>query len=173
MQYSSAKECRENRGLAVKVMQDLAIKAKAENRTMSSEEREVFDRADREQEKLKADAESFERIERIEGLSLEESRSQLRKEVAQHSPVFDRRDHDKALRGWLSVGTDADSEDGRKWASRFGYDCNRNMLSLKLRSEAPRSIKELRAQSTSNTAGGYTVAVDNSLMSNLEEAMLA
>src|SRR5437016_6182343 len=116
MDYASAKECRERRGEACRQLQDLVVRCKAEeNRSFTNEERELFDRLDKEQETLRQTAEDMERVERFEGMSLTETRAALKTQAAvSNSPVMTRAERNRALRGWFLAGTQDDSEENRR-----------------------------------------------------------
>lgn len=145
-------ELRQKRGQHVAAMQAIVDKAGAEARALTAEERQEWDRLDAAQEDLKAQ------------IGREERMLELGREIAakagtpvtgpdgrQSTALEEEQRHQAALTAWARGGVEGlDAEQRSFLASR-------------------RAPAEARAQSTSNTAGGYTVP--QSFSGELERAM--
>jgi HK97 family phage major capsid protein len=77
------------------------------------------------------------------------------------------RNRDMALRGWALQPTGLCTADHVRAANEIGFNLNNKVLNLRL-NEIPG--KEIRAQSTSGSAGGYLIPTD--LIRSLETALL-
>jgi len=77
-----------------------------------------------------------------------------------------------ALRGWLGFHSVEGITDAHRGAAqRSGLDLHNNKLNFKLGNKAPRNRSEARAQSLTNSAGGFTVPVG--FLNQLEESLLS
>jgi len=174
-------ELREKRGQLVKELQSLVTKAKEEKRSLTGEEQQIFDRIDGEQERLKTEIDGLERIEKFDGMSLEESRQQIRSQSRKPEPIIKTEDRKKALSGWFTFGSPSCKREWREAADKMGVNLASPYIRVPLLKNAPkqeetreniRAKVEERAQTVGTlTAGGDLVATDIQLMSEVEVAL--
>jgi HK97 family phage major capsid protein len=166
----NSKTLREERGEIVKQLQDLVVNAKKENRSLSNEEMEKFDRLDSAQEDLKNKIDGLERIEKFDNLTLEESRNAIR--TVRPESRSNAVSKELAYRGWFTHGTKGCKKEYRDAAAQYDIDLSSPVLNIPLARRQYRSDAELRAQTIgTSTAGGDLVAVDNQLMYQVERAL--
>lgn len=160
----------------------LLTKATEENRHLSAEESQEFDKRDAEVESLGQQIKDWQdhetRIQRQAALAAEMERP-VPRQVAASRPngepaptLATEQDRVEALRAWLLMPTDkGPSEAGVEAARRCGLNLNGKFLSFRLNPQAPQTEKEALAGSvSSNSGGGYTVP--NEMMRALEVALL-
>jgi len=172
MEANNSKVCRENRADVLKQMEEFTAKIKAEGRIMSEEERTQFDELDKSQEGLLAQAESFERLERVDQLTsqtLPEIRASLLDSSYKASNRWERQieERNDAIAGWLYHGSKKDKPQYWRAAERLGI----NVESPDMRFDwLPQTLYPQRAVNVIGTPnlGGNTVAVDTSLMSQID-----
>lgn len=182
-------ELRQERGRLIEQARDIQRQADTEDRAMLDEEVQNFDRAMEDADALKATIDRKERLSAAEE-EVEESQGAQTVEGRGGQPYQPERhvqgritqeDKTAALRAWLIAGSDKNpTEDGLQAASRLGINPTNKKLKFDLPSRTPKSTGrddvrawrediEKRAQSTTTTAGGYTVPDD--MMQALEVAM--
>lgn len=179
---SNAKVVREKRAEILHAMEALAQQVKTEKRNMNDEEKSRFDSYDREQEGLLAQAESFERIERIEGMTRADTTNKLREEVLNgytRKSNHEIEERNRAYAGWLFHGSAKQKQENWRAAERLGINIQSPEIKFDwLPWQSPAEARfEQRGTNPqlegSNAAGGYTVAVDTSLMSRIDIALKA
>lgn len=162
----NAKQAREERAEVLKQLGELVNKAKSEQRSLNTDEREQFDRMDCSAKELLDKAEGYERIELYDGLTLNEARQEVRQAQKPRFTTNAVEERNNAYLGWLLHGTNRSKREYWHAAERQGIEIANPNLHF--------DWGETRAQATSpGSAGGYTVAVDNSLMSSVEVALKA
>jgi len=178
-----SKEYMEARGPLVKQMQDLTELAAKENRSLTDEERDKFNKLDADQKELKQRADD---AYHVETLVDEQEQPVERAESVPPKPQREDRviDQDAAFRGWI-LGARASAEQ-QEQAHRAGYIGNTLDLKWDRRGRRPpKSLHEAqqrldalldrspeeRAQSTTTTAGGYTIP--DEMMAAIDVALRA
>lgn len=119
------------------------------------------------------------RSAKLAELDEKSKRVATRKSAPIEAPAFVRDYNDRqatddrklALRGWLGYHGTGASDAQRLAAQRSGLDLSNNRLNVKFNATAPKSAAEARAQSTSTTAGGYTIPTG--FLNQLEASLLA
>ncbi len=192
MSLVTAKALREQRANLAKQAEAVLDKARAEERHLTTEEQQTFDKFHTECESIR---ENYERIEKQEKINAELSESAGRQAGGREQPGAGaetrerpesrpgaRGDQDRAnaLRGWLMRGSNQSPPQAlREAAQRHGVDVGNKLLEFNLASRALRSLTpegiaewEKRTQSTTTgDEGGYTVP--NETMRAIEVAMVA
>jgi HK97 family phage major capsid protein len=120
------------------------------------------------------------RSEKLSALEVQSKRPAARRSSPIEAPAFVRDFNDRqatsdralALRGWLGFHSVNGASDAQRVAAqRSGLELGNNRLSFKLNAKAPKTQGEARAQSTSGSAGGYTVPAG--FLNQLEASLLA
>lgn len=120
------------------------------------------------------------RSEKLANLEASSKRPAARRSSPIEAPAFVRDFGDRqstsdralALRGWLGFhSVNGASNEQRNAAQRSGLELGNNRLSFKLNAKAPKTQSEARAQSLSNSAGGYTVPAG--FLNQLEASLLS
>lgn len=181
----------EKRAEVLQSMQALREKVLEEKRILTEEEKHQFDSFDREQESLAKEIETHERFEKFDGLSRGQSQNRIREEVLSHQPKTESglEERNKAFLGWLYHGTKKQKPEYWRAAERQGLEISRpdmnfdwlpwtkadygyESMSYEDRSRKERAREERSGQAISpSSAGGYTVPVDNTLMTELQIAL--
>jgi len=176
----------EQRGPLVKQMQDMVKLAAEEKRSFTTEEREKFDRLDKEQADLKQRADDAHKVETLEGIDLGDPTK------PKQSPAGDDGanlvDMSRGLRSWLMTPTGRVTPDEMAYSERCGFNPSAKLITMRFdrRSQpSPTSLVEAqdrlqraldaspeeRAQSVgTTTAGGFTVP--DEMMRAIDVAML-
>ncbi len=199
MSLVTAKALREQRANLATQAQAIIDTATAEQRNLTTEENTTFDRYHDEMESLRGQYERIERQETINAEIAESRGRQAGGREQPGTPpapngarppsehrVATQGDamRSEAIRAWLMRGSNkTPSEQLQDAARRSGVDLGNRLFEFELSPRPLRSLdresvrdweewnRQNRAQSTSTTAGGYTVPDDT--MRALEEAMLA
>jgi HK97 family phage major capsid protein len=120
------------------------------------------------------------RSEKLSALEAQSKKPAARRSSPIEAPAFVRDFNDRqatsdralALRGWLGFHSVNGASDAQRVAAqRSGLELGNNRLSFKLNAKAPKTQSEARAQSTSGSAGGYTVPAG--FLNQLEASLLA
>jgi hypothetical protein len=120
------------------------------------------------------------RSEKLSALEAQSKKPTARRSSPIEAPAFVRDFGDRqstadralALRGWLGFHSVNGASDAQRVAAqRSGLELGNNRLSFKLNAKAPKTQSEARAQSTSGSAGGYTVPAG--FLNQLEASLLA
>jgi HK97 family phage major capsid protein len=119
------------------------------------------------------------RSEKLSALEAQSKKPAARRSSPIEAPAFVRDFNDRqstadralALRGWLGFHSVNGASDAQRVAAqRSGLELGNNRLSFKLNAKAPKTQSEARAQSTSGSAGGYTVPAG--FLNQLEASLL-
>jgi HK97 family phage major capsid protein len=170
MSITTAKAKREERASLIAQMNEITGLVATEDRSMTSDEMQTFDRLDEAQKGLLEQAETLERVERSSALTTQASI----KEDRQYKHTISHRDVNNAIKGFFSAGVpDArPTDEQRQAAEKCGINLGSQYLTIRLRDQAPASLHEARAaQTVTTSAGGYTI--ENAAMQPLEVALLA
>lgn len=170
----NSKVIREKREDLLQEMNVLAEKLKTEKRqAFTVEEREMFDGLDRQQEDLVAQAESLERVERLEGMSRSQSQAKFKGDVisgvSERAARGETEERNKAFAGWFYHGSKRQKPEYWRAAERAGIDVSNSTMRFDWNKWETRTGQTI----SPNSAGGYTVAVDTSMMSAIDVAMKA
>ncbi len=170
----NSKALREKREELIGEMRLLSERLTTEKRqSFTPEEREQFDNLDRQQEDMLAQAESLERVERVEGLSRSQSQAAVRAEslagVSERAGRSYTEERNKAYAGWFYHGSKRQKPEYWRAAERQDID----VTSPTMRFDWLPWNREQRSGQVSSpgSAGGYLVAVDTSLMSEVDVAL--
>lgn len=169
--YFESKRLREERKEIVDQMQSIGRIVANEQRPMTAEEVERYDRLNQSQEDLKNKIESAERVERLEALVV--STPESPKPYQHKAKVVTRKDHEKAFRAWaLRQGGYSHlirSED-MEAADRVGLNTNDSQLVVKLLGDAPENLASINRTVTdqiTDPANGENVE----MIQGIEKAM--
>lgn len=179
----NSKVCREKRQDTIEKMKIITEKVKTEKRNINEEERSIFDNLDREQEALLAQAETFEKAERVGELSIDDSRMKSREDILSsgftRGARYEVEERNKAYAGWFLHGTPKTKPEYWRAAERQGinlfspsmrFDFNKWQPAWEKRQQL---VGQQSLSFTEGSAGGYTSAVDNQLMANIDVALKA
>ena len=163
-------ELRQKRAALAEQARAIVDKAENENRALTAEENQEFDRMMTDVDEIR---QRIDRLEKLSNMELEQNASrgrQTRDEARSQYPEQD------ALRGWLLLGSDVRPSDDQLRAVQSAGLTGKT-FTLRLRPDALKSTDEFRAwqnraQAVGTQAlGGYTVAQD--FAGEVERAMLA
>jgi HK97 family phage major capsid protein len=169
----NSKVCREKREELIAEMRTLSEKLTNEKRaTFTEEEMAQYDLLDKQQEEMLKQAETFERVERVEGLSQSEANKRFRERtldgISERAMRDETNERNKAYAGWFFQGTRQQKPEYWRAAERQGIDISCN--AIKFDWQPWKSEKRFQAI-TPATAGGYTVPVDQSMLAQLDMAL--
>lgn len=165
----NSKQLREERAEVLQQLEAIVNKAKGEKRSLTTDEVSVFDRLDNAAKELVEQAEGLERIEKFEGLTLQEARADIRQAQKPRDIYCSTEERNKGYLGWFLHGSKMQRREYWQAAERQGIDVSNNNLSFKWDRKS-----EQRQQFTNpGSAGGDVVAIDNQLMSQIDIALKA
>lgn len=143
---ATIKELQENRGRLAENMKALVKKADEEKRSMSADEESQWNRMDADQEQIRKDIERREKIEQLERPATSAPASPALETRSNETSEERAEKENKSFRNWIRYGFD-------------GLAPEERAIMGQRRSSAPSMgvPAEMRAQSTSTTAGGYLV----------------
>jgi HK97 family phage major capsid protein len=161
------KELREKYAKAVADAKAVMSNAETEARSLTTEDETRFDAFMNEADSLSAQIKRYERLG-----NLDESRGRMTRDSETRTVGYDA---DDALRGWLLTGSHV-APTAQQASAMAAAGLNTNLFTFNLRKDALRSRNDVerwesRAQSHTNTAGGYLVAPD--FTREVELAMLS
>lgn len=177
-----SKELLDKRGPLVTRMRELVELSNKEDRSLTAEEREEFDKLDKDQDELKTRADDAYRAETV--ADVEDTEQRTPGEPPDKEKQVDRKetvDQELALRSWMLAPTGKVGTDGAEACQRSRIDLHSKMLEIKFpRRDAPKTAKEAikrrdkfveeRALTVTTTGGGHMVA--DEMMMAIDIALL-
>lgn len=181
-----AKELREKRAVIATEMRSMVETIGREDRSFTQEERDKFNRMERDEQAILERAQDIEKVEAIDrSMGGERDPDEPLAARAATGKSSDgrptRRDVNLAWRAWAKKPSKRDTRD-REAAERVGFDLSASEIALKLYAEAPKLVRnrngvelQLRATGIQNVAtssdGG--AFVQNEAIRTFEEVLLA
>ena len=169
---------KERRLALIEEMRGIGNRVKEEKRNLSTEEKEQLGKLDQEQEQLAERAETIEKLERVNHLTLEERKEQVISSpwhigAKPYKSVEERND---AYCAWFKHTTSGSTPENRRAAERFGIDVSNptmrfDWIPWDSKGHTPEQRSSTGQIVASNVAGGYNVPIDQSFMGQLDVAL--
>jgi HK97 family phage major capsid protein len=152
MNYFQSKQLREERGAVVADLRKIAQTAKDDNRTMTAEEKEAFDKLNDAQKDLQQKIESAERVETADSLIVSNGTP-----IKCKSKIVTAKDHANAFKAWAYRNAGYDNyitTAQRESADKVGLNIDNSRLTIRLLPNAPENLAEIRQDVSEAITGG-------------------
>ncbi len=182
MSFDDSKKLREQRAVIVEQMHDITITAAKDERELTPEEMQKFDRMDSDQQVLHKRIEETERYERVANLRAELETKKVDSKPQSYRPAdpITALDRQNAMKAWAFANSDNQRVEFVDAAERCGLDYKNQSYHIRLRPQQPKDLRklyqELRGSSgvfqgtSPDAAGGHTI--DDEMSNSLEIALL-
>lgn len=168
----NSKACRERAEELRIQMGAMTQKLKDEKRSQFQElEVKDFDDLDRSREELLKQAETFDRVEKVDGMTQEASRSQLKEQahLQERMLSFNGNERNQAYQAWFSHGTRNAKAQNWRMAEKIGIDPSCAAMHFSFSDYSGNTRAQGFDNTTSGAQAGFTVPLaDNQLMNRIE-----
>src|SRR5581483_1304496 len=147
-------------------LRTIGDKVKEEKRNFYEQEKEQMDTLLRTRDELAEKIETLERIEKVDGLNVSERRAEVL-DTRTRGYADKAEERNKAYSGWFYHRTPRQKPEYWRAAERLGIDIDAPIMRFDWQ---PWEQRTGQVEGT-NSAGGYTVAVDNALMREIDIAL--
>ena len=162
----TAKSIREERANVISNMNAITTLVSQENRSMTAEEMENFDKANQAQKDLLQKAETIERCESVPQIEERRETRKVESFRANNPNHITEETRDLALKAWCLQGMPGSTlpEEFRRAGEQVGLNPYVKDLTIRLNNRPPRNLKEAydaekrTALSTTGANGGYTIS---------------